>query len=191
MPTESAPAIPTPQKPDPAAAFLSFVIPGLGQILQGRIGKGLLFFVGVHGLFFYGQFLGQWQNVYFGDTATPGQLGGTWPRVIVNLYNRPQYAGQFWVGVAAWPAIYHYWNDPPTESPQHRAAIAQPEKLSWLQRTQYAVPEDRLNDLQRDGDKRWDLGWVYTVIAGVLNVLVIYDALAGPAFGIDGKGKPE
>ena len=37
--------------------------------------------------------------------------------------------------------------------------------------------------MQRDSDKRWDLGWVYTVIAGVLNVLVIYDALAGPAFG--------
>jgi hypothetical protein len=28
---------------------------------------------------------------------------------------------------------------------------------------------------------------VYTVIAGVLNVLVIYDALAGPAFR-EGKG---
>jgi hypothetical protein len=27
-----------------------------------------------------------------------------------------------------------------------------------------------------------DLGWVYTVIAGVLNIMVIYDAFAGPAF---------
>jgi hypothetical protein len=26
-----------------------------------------------------------------------------------------------------------------------------------------------------------ELGWVYTVIAGVLNIMVIYDALAGPA----------
>jgi hypothetical protein len=47
-----------------------------------------------------------------------------------------------------------------------------------------------LNKLQRDGDKTWDLGWVYTVIAGVLNVLVIYDALAGPAFR-EGKGTPQ
>ena len=39
-----------------------------------------------------------------------------------------------------------------------------------------------MNRLQRDGNKRWDLGWVYTVIAGVLNLLVIYDALAGPLF---------
>ena len=41
-------------------------------------------------------------------------------------------------------------------------------------------PEATINDLQRNSDKRWDLGWVYTVIAGVLNVLVIYDAFAGP-----------
>jgi hypothetical protein len=27
-----------------------------------------------------------------------------------------------------------------------------------------------------------ELGWVYTVIAGVLNIMVIYDAVAGPAF---------
>ena len=47
-----------------------------------------------------------------------------------------------------------------------------------------AGPEGELNDLQRDSDKRWDLGWVYTVIAGVLNIMVIYDALAGPAFSM-------
>ena len=44
------------------------------------------------------------------------------------------------------------------------------------------VSEQVLNDLQRKSDKTWDLGWVYTVIAGVLNILVIYDAFAGPAF---------
>jgi hypothetical protein len=44
-------------------------------------------------------------------------------------------------------------------------------------------PHKTLNELQIDGDKTWDLGWVFTVIAGVLNVLVIYDAFAGPAFG--------
>ena len=42
-----------------------------------------------------------------------------------------------------------------------------------------------LNGDQRDSDKTWDLGWVYTVIAGALNVLVIYDAVAGPAMGLE------
>jgi hypothetical protein len=31
-----------------------------------------------------------------------------------------------------------------------------------------------------NSDKTPDLGWVYTVIAGMLNILVIYDAYAGP-----------
>ena len=53
------------------------------------------------------------------------------------------------------------------------------EKNFHFQRT---PSEDELNRLQRESDKTWDLGWVYTVIAGVLNILVIYDAFAGPAF---------
>ena len=43
-----------------------------------------------------------------------------------------------------------------------------------------APTEKMLNDQQRISDKRWDLGYILTVIAGVLNLLVIYDALAGP-----------
>lgn len=188
-------AMPTPSKMDPAAAVLSYLIPGLGQIVQGRMAKGIVFFVGVYGLFFYGQMLGQNRNVYFGDTgsqAHPGQPASGLPRVLANLYNRPQFAGQFWVGIAVWPAIYHYWHDAPVESEQHKAVAGQLDKLGWLERTQIALPEERLNEYQRDGDKRWDLGWVYTVIAGVLNVLVICDALAGPAFVADpnAKGKP-
>ena len=36
-----------PVKLDPLAALMSYLIPGLGQIYQGRIGKGLLFFGGL------------------------------------------------------------------------------------------------------------------------------------------------
>ena len=39
-----------------------------------------------------------------------------------------------------------------------------------------------INAVQNAGDKRMELAWVYTVIAGVLNIMVIYDAYAGPAF---------
>ena len=45
--------------------------------------------------------------------------------------------------------------------------------------------EDGLNQMQANGDKTWDLGWVFTVIAGVLNILVIYDAYAGPALAAE------
>jgi TM2 domain-containing membrane protein YozV len=174
-PPQPAPAVTL--KLDPLAAVLSYLVPGLGQIYQGRVGKGLLFLVCLNVLFFYGMYLGRWSNVFLGDTAHQAKAWNL-PRLANNLYNRPHFAGQFWMGVVVWPAIYHYNNDPPE---QERGPIA-----TWgdfWRKFQAAPTEKDLNDLQRDSDKRWDLGWVYTVIAGVLNVLVIYDALAGPAFG--------
>jgi TM2 domain-containing membrane protein YozV len=166
-----------PPKFDVFAAVLSYLIPGFGQIYQGRVGKGLLFCLSLYVLFFYGMFLGHWSNVFLGDTASRFPAWKL-PALLNNLYNRPHFAGQFWMGIVCWPAIYHYNADPPN---QPRGPIDNRE--DFIKKFQAAPDESELNALQRDGDKRWDLGWVYTVIAGVLNVLVIYDALAGPAFG--------
>jgi hypothetical protein len=172
-----------PPKLDPLAALLSYLVPGLGQIYQGRVGKGLLFLICLYALFFYGMYLGRWSNVFLADTATQNPAWSL-PRWATNLYNRPHFAGQFWIGVAAWPAIWHYWHDPPN---QPRGPINN--RQEFLARFQAAPSESELNELQRDSDKHWDLGWVYTVIAGVLNVLVIYDALAGPAFGANSEAE--
>jgi TM2 domain-containing membrane protein YozV len=184
MSTSMIPPVAPPAKPvtayrlDPAAAFLSYVVPGLGQIAQGRVGKGLLFLVSLYALFAYGMFLGRWSNVFLADTAGQNPPFPTLPRLVNNLYNRPHFAGQFWIGAAAWPAIWHYWHQDPNKD---RGTIDN--RKDFFARFEMAPSERELNELQRDGDKHWDLGWVYTVIAGVLNVLVIYDALAGPAFG--------
>jgi hypothetical protein len=148
------------------AAILSYIVPGLGQIYQGRVGKGLLFLVCLYALFFGGMYLGHWKNVYIPDAWTP-RSPSRLPRPVSNLYNRLQFVGQFWIGAAAWPAIWQY-------NSEHGDGI-----FGSFERE---PPPDEINDLQRDGDKRWDLGWIYTVIAGVLNILVIYDAFAGPAF---------
>lgn len=174
--TSSEPAEPQlpPVKLDPLAAVMSYVIPGLGQVYQGRVGKGLLFFFGLYLLFFYGMWMGQWRNVWIPDpnevpdVAVAGQrLGG----VAKALWTRPQFLAQFWIGTAAWPAVVQYV--------QYDSTKNEHPKLKKFQR---APTEDQLNELQRNASKRWDLGWVYTVIAGVLNLLVIYDALAGPMF---------
>ncbi len=161
-----------PQKPralDPFAALLSYLIPGLGQIYQGRVGKGILFMVCLLGLFFYGMRLGSCENVYLPDTnVQQNMVFGFKP--LGDVENRPHFAGQVFIGMAAWPAILQYASYEP-QKPKHKLFG------NW----QRQPSEDRLNELQRDGDKRWDLGWVYTVVAGVLNLLVIYDALAGPA----------
>jgi hypothetical protein len=164
-------------KLDPLAAVLSYLIPGLGQVMQGRIAKGVLFFVCLYGLFFYGMWLGKMKNVWLPDaTQLPDVelFGSKLTGVPKALSYRPQFLGQFWIGVAAWPAVLQYAasGDNP-DDPGKPLPV-----LGTYMRT---PPEKELNALQRDGNKRWDLGWVYTLIAGVLNVLVVYDALAGPA----------
>ncbi len=179
-----------PRKLDPLAALLSYLLPGLGQVVQGRIGKGVLFFVGIYGLFFYGMWLGQMKNVWLPhpqelpDAEVPiaGKLGGI-PKAV---YFRPQFLGQFWVGLAAWPAVGQYFL---TQQPDPDGDKLPPPS-PMLGRYMQAPPEHVLNDLQRNGDKLWDLGWVYTVIAGVLNILVIYDAFAGPVIRDEDEVKP-
>jgi hypothetical protein len=180
LPQPAAPPAPpaVPLRLDPVAAFLSYLVPGLGQINQGRVGKGLLFLVCIYALFGYGMYLGRWSNVFLADTAGPNKPFPSLPLLVNNLYNRPHFAGQFWIGVAAWPAVWHYWHDDPNQV-RGKANNRQ----EFFAKFEMAPSEQEINELQRDGDKHWDLGWVYTVIAGVLNVLVIYDALAGPAFG--------
>lgn len=182
--TTEKPWHPPPPPKGPLAGLLSYLVPGLGQIYQGRVGKGLIFLGCIYFLFFYGHYLGDGKNVYIPDTA---QESNPWnlPRTPANLYNRPHFVAQFWVGVAAWPAIYQYVThyDPKLErTPPGEGFMRQPH-------------EEELQKLQTAGDKTWDLAWVYTVIAGVLNVMVIYDAFAGPAFvprpteaGRNGKG---
>jgi len=167
------------------AALLSYLVPGLGQILQGRIAKGILFFVCVYTLFFYGMAMGSWKNVYVSDTTAEDQhfrfnLGGA-PilefnsAVLGSLWKRPHFAGQFWVGIAVWPALYQAARYESTDD-------AHPPLGGFMRLPPNSPPDYELEKLQRDSDKRWDLAWVYTVIAGVLNVMVIYDAYAGPAF---------
>jgi hypothetical protein len=179
-------------------AVLSYLIPGLGQIYQGRVGKGILFMSCVYLLFFYGQAMGDWKNVYLVSVSKEQRASyADWvPPVAINLYSRPQFLGQFWVGVAAWPAIWQYNRYDP--------AVEQDSVLGTFQRAPFEkrAPEGKkqadldhseapfewngktINELQIDGNKTFDLAWVYTVIAGVLNVLIIYDALAGPALAV-------
>lgn len=166
--TPKRPKIP-PQPLDPIGGVLSYLIPGLGQITQGRTAKGLVFLFGIYAMFFYGMTLGHWNNVYLREVSPPN--AGTFAKLTTDLFNRPQFAGQFWIGIAAWPAIHQYATFDKT---QDRGKI--------FGRFQRAPDREQENIFARDLNKRWDLGWICTVIAGVLNVLVIYDAVAGPVF---------
>ena len=177
-------ALPGKRKLDWPAAFLSYLLPGLGQIVQGRIGKGVLYFICLYGLFFYGLSMGSWKNVWLGDYGQQTDVqvvGRKLPGVLKDLSYRREFAGQFWIGIAAWPAVVQYQTTEPIPKSEDPGKESwQPKENRLFGAYMQVPPEAELNKLQRDGDKRWDLGWVFTVIAGVLNILVIYDALAGP-----------
>jgi hypothetical protein len=153
------------------AALLSYLVPGLGQIYQGRYGKGILFMVSLLGMFFLGQAMGNWQNVYI-QTSDGGQNNPRGPGTVGALFNRLHFAGQVWIGVAAWPALWQHFGGPnPFDKTDYPT----------LHNFQKMPNEDDVNHFLVNADKTPDLGWVYTVVAGMLNLLVIYDAYVGPA----------
>jgi hypothetical protein len=171
-----------PWKPAPVAAVLSYLVPGLGQIIQGRVGKGLMFMILLPGMFILGQAMGQWRNVYLPEPED--RTAGPARQLISSVFQRWHYAGQFFIGVAAWPALWQFFHqDQPIDHPFWRDFQRGPRGFQ---------EEQELNQFVVNSDKTPDLGWVYTVIAGMLNILVIYDAFAGPAFvAQQGRATPE
>ena len=115
------------------AGILSYLVPGLGQIMQGRVGKGLLFFVLLLSLFHIGEAMGNWQNVYLPPTDPGFAQNRARPVHVLNsIYQRLHYAGQFWIGIAAWPALWHYYELP----------IPEVERLAPL-RTYQRTPDEK------------------------------------------------
>jgi Family of unknown function (DUF6677) len=170
-----------PQPPFPVlAAVLSYLVPGLGQVVQGRAVKGLLCMVILLGMFTLGQAMGGWRNVYIPNQAGFDEKPLRNP--LAGVYQRWHYAGQFFIGVAAWPALWQFFDKPMPEGEFWRDFQRGPR--GWHE-------EQELNRFIVSSDKTPDLGWVYTVIAGMLNILVIYDAYAGPAFVSAPTRKPE
>lgn len=145
---------PTVQLKNPAlAALLAWLVPGLGHLYQGRIGKGILFFVTIVGLFLFGWAEGNRQVVYF-----------QWDK----KEWRYHYIAQLGVGLLALPALV----------PNGPFRVRLPPFLRELERN---GDEEEKDALHRAYGWRIDVAVIYTVVAGLLNMLVIYDAAAGPA----------
>jgi hypothetical protein len=137
----------------PLAALLAWLVPGLGHLYQGRVAKAALYFVCIMGLFLFGCEQGQWKVVYF-----------RWD----DEEWRWAYGAQIGAGLVAVPALLH--------KPEWRAWL--PERFRDFE----APPSpEELDELHRTYGVQIDVAAVYTIIAGLLNILVVFDALAGPA----------
>lgn len=144
------------------ATLLAWLVPGLGHLYQGRRGKALLYATCILGLYFLGLALGEGKIVYW-----------EWINPIGNAEKfRASYLCQFFVGLPALPGLIqgtlrYYGHDPILwgflDNPGPNAINALHPKLGKLV----------------------EVGWVYTVVAGLLNILAIYDAREGPAHADD------
>jgi TM2 domain-containing membrane protein YozV len=141
------------------AALLAWLIPGLGHFYQGRTGKGILYAVCIISLFLVGLALGDWRIVYW-----------RWTSPVNNseqfCFN---YLGQFWAGLPALPALIQgtlrwYGQDP-----------------NFLWGFMAEPTQNEINGLYPGLGKFVEIGTLYTTVAGLLNVLAIYDAFEGPA----------
>jgi TM2 domain-containing membrane protein YozV len=276
------------------AAFLAFLVPGLGHLYQGRTFKGLLYSICILGLFGWGMAIGDGKVVYFhwnstenrtyaylcqfwtGLPALPaltqarlrrpeafapnyvrGQIREPFQGVIDQSGERFPIEGTITIHTARDNAPFHFEGefagtvkrpegpvsleghivgnhlDPqvaPDRKRRLRAELQLPGNpqardftshviTGFIPRSlwnSYAAPlldqkpspqdqridQDPTTDLDRahrELGSRFELGVVYTMIAGLLNILAIYDALEGPAYGDDedekppasGDGKPE
>lgn len=164
----------------PLAAFFAWLVPGAGHFYQGRYTKGGIFFVCILSAWILGFALGGGHVVY--ASWQPGD-------------KRWHYLLQAGAGAVAMPALVQgnlmkkatrngrtdneyepYWGG--FMAPPFRPVIES--------------EADEVSAWYAEKGAGYEMGTWYTVIAGLLNILVIYDAYGGPlAVPISGRRKGE
>ena len=152
------------------AAFLAWLLPGLGHWYQGRRHKAVLFFVCILGTFIYGLYLGEGRVVY-----------ASWR----DNDHRLPYLCQVGIGLPALPALIQAKRAQPIQFPFLWQDFMAPPKNVFPPTHEYKA--DDLDRLHKRLHRFWELGTVYTMIAGLLNVLAVYDAWGGPAYSVPAK----
>lgn len=179
------------------AAALSFVLPGAGHFYQGRIGKGIVFCVCVLGLFLYGLVL------------SSGNVG--WGRAVYWKWtpddHRFYFLGQACIGAPALPALIqselaangldpflYGFMAPPISS---RYVVNNHGKLYNEELTPERLEEQNkkynftFHQIRKELNKDYELGTLFTTVAGLLNLLVAFDAAGGIVIEKEDKKKPK
>ena len=164
------------------AALLAWLWPGAGHFYQRRYGKGFLYMTCILGIFFYGLGLGRGRCVY--ASFKPGDI-------------RWQYVFQAGTGLVAMPAAIQAVATRDGGDPFFVLCDRYPEGHSksfyvvddknyqgpTLKDGFMAPPAGPIYQDQRDtlGMGHYDMKHKYCIVAGLLNLLVVYDAFCGPA----------
>lgn len=166
----------------PLAAFLAWLIPGAGHFYQRRFAKGTLCLVCILSLWILGFAIGGFHVVY--ASRHPGD-------------HRWHYYLQLGAGVVALPALLQtrHLNDYTPPQTGRTMPSYQPLWGGFMSPPHRPVAEEQTDEVSawyaRHG-AGYEMGTCFTMIAGLLNILVIYDAYAGPlAIPISGRRRQD
>jgi hypothetical protein len=144
------------------AAFWAWFWPGAGHLYQGRTAKGLVFMVAILTTYFFGLAIGKGNVVYASFRADDWRL---------------QYVCQVGVGLPAIPALVQSFRVAQRQQPiaifGNKRFMAPPAQVR-------GGGGDELSEWHKRPAMSFEMGTVYTMIAGLLNILAICDAYAGP-----------
>lgn len=198
------------------AGFLAWLVPGLGHMYQRRWGKGGLYMVCILGTFIYGLWLGGGRVVYasFREPdwhdwrwAYVGQLGVGLPALPALVQSMrmggPSPKAPMWGGFMAPPMLRgqivprtwielqqrKYPNDPEFEADDYEAFDLDRVYYRYLPGGGMGEHPDQTSLWNYKLGSYYDLGTVFTMIAGLLNILAIWDAGAGPVIQVQPQEK--
>lgn len=179
------------------AALLAWLFPGAGHLYQRRYAKGALFMICILSIFIYGLALGGGRCVYASTRPNDFrwqfffQVGAgavTFPALVQNAVTKDG-GDPFWVLCDRYPIkseLPPNWFDKEFE-------IVEPDSdyEGETYKDGFMAPPDgpisteseqvdTIAMWHRDMKQLYDLGTLFTIVAGLLNLLVVYDAYAGP-----------
>ncbi len=181
------------------AAFLAWLWPGAGHLYQRRYAKGFLFMVCILGTFLFGFGLGRGRVVY-ASTRKNDFRWQYFPQLGAGLAALPALLQAYKTknGSDPWfPIAYRYPSGSKDRSGNFRNFEIIEDVEAFKKETDrrplvdglYAPPAGSIDDQQNDvlgmwhleAKQKFDIGTLFTIVAGLLNLLVIYDAFAGPS----------
>lgn len=152
------------------AALLAWLVPGLGHYYQGRYFKSFLFSICIIPTFLVGAYLGSSPEVGFARNVYC-----SWRPTDKRYFFIPQSC----VGFAAVPAIMQSYIVDDGKKPFLNGAMSPP-RISSTPQTHWNTLT--LDEIIANLGSRFEIGTLFTVVAGLMNLLVIFDAFDGPFF---------
>ena len=151
------------------AAFLAWLFPGLGHFYQGRNHKAILYSLCVMTLFLIG--------IYLGSSSTFGPARDVY--ISFQKGNvRYYYLAQMWVGLPTMPAVVQFLRDPMGGS--EGRFMAPPMVVTSYNQNFITANSPTLDNIKKRLNRNFELGTLFTMVAGLLNLFVIFDAYWGP-----------